>query len=42
MSERNMSDRSMPFPKGSDPLIIAGREFGSRLFLGTTTMPTAT
>ena len=34
-----MSDRNMPFPKVSDPLIIAGREFGSRLFLGTAGYP---
>src|SRR3984957_16218568 len=35
----SMSDRNMPFPKVSDPLIIAGREFGSRLFLGTAGYP---
>jgi thiazole synthase len=29
----------MSVPKMSDPLIIAGREFGSRLFLGTAGYP---
>src|ERR1700704_81971 len=30
---------SVPIPQISDPLIIAGREFGSRLFLGTAGYP---
>jgi thiazole synthase len=34
-----MSVQQVSVPKVSDPLIIAGREFGSRLFLGTAGYP---